>query len=218
MTWPHYAEPRPKPESALHRVPWPTLPAPFPPIALEDAKDYARITHDTEDEVARVILRQAVEYAETATRRSITLSLWDLVLDHFPTNGIVLRRPPVVDVVLVQYRDGDGVWSTVAEEDYDVEIDGDHARILPVHGGSWPSDVGGAPRSVRARYRAGYDPLWEIEDVPAAPTIPFNLKATILELFAFRFDTRGIGSTNRLIEVSVPSNVEAALWSERVDL
>lgn len=219
MTWPYYPDAYPVPDSSLHRVAWPTSPPPFPPISLEEAKEYARITHTAEDEVATTLLRGAVEYAETATRRSITLTLWDLVLDAFPSGGIVLRRPPVLDVVSIQYRDSDDALVTMnLEEDVTIEIDGDYARITPVFGGSWPSGVRSSPRSVRARYRAGYQPIHTIEGVPAAPAIPINLKATILELFTFRFDTRGIGSTNRLIEVAVPANIEAALWSERVDL
>lgn len=220
MSWPDIINPRPlwRPDFALHRVAWPTSPAPFPPVSVDEALAYARITHDAEYDVAEGVLRSAIEYAETATRRSVTLTLWDLVLDAFPSGGIILKRPPVLDVVSMQYRDSTNAWVAMdLEDDVAIEIDGDSARIEPVFGGSWPSPIGN-PRSVRVRYRAGYRPEHALEGVPLAVEIPYLLKTAILELFAFRFDTRGIGSTNRLIDVGVPANIESALWSERVDL
>jgi hypothetical protein len=54
--------------------------------------------------------------------------------------------------------------------------------------------------------------------VVTPPLLGANLLTGILELFTFRFDNRGVGSTNRLVEVGVPSSIDGIFWSERVDL
>lgn len=222
MSWPDVISPRPLEPlgSTLHRVVWPEGEEPSGPIDPSDAREYARIT-----EVAREyqtvidMLAAAVEYAETATRRTIALSLWDLVLDSFPSEPIELRRPPVLEVVELQYRNASDAWTVIDPADYDVAIDGDRATVSPPPNASWPS-VSSLSRSVRLRYRAGYRP-WDYEvdaELVTPPWITPNLRTAICELFTFRFDTRGIGSTNRLIEVAVPSSIDAAFWSERADL
>lgn len=219
MTWRHPWQQLEYPvRRTLHRVPWPDVPVIPGPISLDEAKDYARITTDAEDGVAETMIAAAIDYAETATRRSIQFSQWDLVLDSFPSGMIELRRPPVLDVLELEYRSTAGVWTPIDDAEFEVEIDGDHATLDHLEGESWPS-VSSASRSVRVRYRAGYRP--HFETTPTTPTLPVispNLKVGILELFTFRFDTRGIGSTNRLIEVAVPSAIETVFWAERVDL
>jgi uncharacterized phiE125 gp8 family phage protein len=216
-----------KQPTSLHRVPWdlvevPSGPVIVPsgPILLADAKRYARITHDTEDFLAESMLAGAIEYAETATRRTIQYSVWDLVLESFScSRWIELRRPPILEIDELKYRDSDDVWIVIPAEEYELELDGDHARIGPLTGESWPS-VSSSPRSVRIRYRAGYRPHDYVasEDVVTPPLLGANLLTGILELFTFRFDNRGVGSTNRLVEVGVPSSIDGIFWSERVDL
>lgn len=222
MSWPDIIAPRPlePPGYALYRVRWPEGEVPSGPIDPSDAREYARIT-DRAREYQTVIdlLDAAIEYAETATRRTIALAQWDLVLDSFPSGRLELRRPPVLEVTEVQYRNAEDAWVVADPLTYEVEIDGDHATVAPLAGESWPSGSA-LSRSVRIRYTAGYRP-WDYVpevDVTSPPWITPTLRAAICELFTFRFDTRGIGSTNKLIDVAVPAAIEAALWSERVDL
>lgn len=222
MSWPDIIAPRPLEPcgQTLHRVRWPEGEEPSGPIDPSDAREYARITDVAREyQTVEDMLAAAVEYAETATRRTIALTLWDLVLDTFPSGVIELRRPPVLEVVQVQYRNSADVWTVIDPADYDVQIDGDRATVGPLAGESWPG-VGSQPRSVRLRYRAGCRP-WDYVADPDEVTPPWitpHLRSAICELFTFRFDTRGIGSSNRLIEVAVPSSIDAAFWSERVDL
>jgi uncharacterized phiE125 gp8 family phage protein len=219
MSWPDIIAPRSlEPASySLHRVPWPEGEEHSGPIDIEDAKAYARITNAAENAIVASMLAGAIEYAETATRRTIAYALWDLVMDSFPSGVIELRRPPVVEVVEIQHRNASDAWVVIDPAAYVVEIDGDHATVAPLIGASWPG-VSSAPRSVRVRYSAGYRPHdADIYLDPVPSLIGANLNSTICELFTFRFDTRGMGSSNRLIEVAVPSSIDSALWSERAD-
>lgn len=222
MSWPDVVAPRPlEPVGpTLHRVRWPEGEEPSGPIDPGDAREYARITEvGREYQTVVDMLAAAVEYAENATRRTIALSLWDLVLDSFPGCPIELRRPPVLEVMELRYRNASDVWIVVDPADYVVSIDGDRATVDTLPGASWPG-VSSQSRSVRIRYRAGYRP-WDYEIDPDAVTPPWitpNLRTAICELFTFRFDTRGIGSSNRLIEVAVPALIDSAFWSERADL
>lgn len=201
---------------SLTRVEWPEASRPESPILLADAKRHARVTHATEDLLAADILAGAIEYAETATRRTIQLSRWDLVVDSFRCcrgTNFFPRRPPVVAVEEIAYRDPDGVWQTIDLETLSVDISGDLAWVGILTGLSWPT-VSTLARSVRFRYRAGYRPhdFVETEGVATPPRIPPNLATAIKELFAWRFDNRGN------LDVAVPVGIDSMFWSERVDL
>lgn len=197
----------------LTRVEWDEASRPEPPILLADAKRHARVTHNTEDLVAADELAAAIEYAETATRRTIQLSQWDVLLDSFPARYFYLKRPPVVDIVELAYRDPDDVWQDLALDTLSIDISGDNAWVGLLTGESWPA-ISAEPRSVRLRYLAGYRPHDFVESVYEAtpPRIPVHLAVAIKELFRFRFDRRGGPDT------TIPRDIDAMLWSERVDL
>lgn len=200
----------------LTRVEWPEASRPEPPISLLEAKRYARISHDTEDLLAADLLAAAIEYAETATRRTIQLSRYDLVLDSFSDcvgRTFYPRRPPVVAVEELVYRDADGAWQTIDLETLSVDISGDNAWIGLLTGQSWPA-ISSDPRSVRLRYRAGYRPhdYVEVDGVATPPKIPFHLAVAIKELFRWRFDRRGNA------DGTIPRDIDGMFWSERVDL
>jgi uncharacterized phiE125 gp8 family phage protein len=198
----------------LHRVPWELTATPSGPVSALEAKAYARITHFSEDLVIDEMLAGCIETAETATRRTIQLGRWDLVLDSFSCGSwIELRRPPVVSIEEITYRNSDAIWTPIAEEEYLLELDGDHARVGPLPGESWPS-ASSSPRSVRIRYKAGYRPFdyVQVVDETAPPRLIANLATGIKELFALRFENRGEP------EFRTPGGLDALFWSERVDL
>lgn len=197
----------------LSRVEWPESSRPEAPISLDEAKRFARIRHTSEDLLAGDLLAAAIEYAETATRRSIQLSRWDLVQDSFPCRHFCLRRPPVVDVEELVYRDPDGLWVPMNVGTLSIDIVGDNAWVGLPTGQSWPA-ISTDSRSVRLRYRAGYRPseYVAVDGETTPPKIPFHLGVAIKELFRWRFDRRGNA------DGTVPRDIDAMFWSERVDL
>lgn len=197
---------------SLRPVPWPEGLEPSGPVSLADVKSYSRITHDAEDDVLSRVLAGATAYAEIATRRTIRLSRWDLVLDGFPPRAIELRMPPVLDVLEVAYRTADG-WVLIDPESLDVDIQGDVALVQPLPGQGWPS-ASSSGRAVRVRYRAGYRPFDYVaeEGLTTPPVIPPGIMAAICAHVEWQMENRGG------VAVSVPSSIEALYWSERADL
>ena len=80
------------------------------PISVAEAKtspslNFSASTHDTD---IGMLIEEARVKAETITRRAFITQTWELVLDGFPTGGIVLPMPPLQSVASIKYIDTDG--------------------------------------------------------------------------------------------------------------
>jgi uncharacterized phiE125 gp8 family phage protein len=147
------------------------------PLTLADAKAWARIDTNADDNLVKALIKAARSFAETKLRRSLITQTWQLTLDSFPGpsqfgvpygetyslpgHAIILERPPVQSIVSIQYTAMDGTTQTMPITDY-VDLTGsgtqrvdDLTRITPVFGKIWPINL---PQigSVRVKYVTGF--------------------------------------------------------------
>jgi uncharacterized phiE125 gp8 family phage protein len=84
------------------------------PISLDEAKLFARVENDAEDELIETLIGAATEHVERCTGRQLVLATYDLYRDAFPDGcygagslaacgGIQLPISPLAEVVGVFY-------------------------------------------------------------------------------------------------------------------
>lgn len=147
------------------------------PITLTEAKAHLRVDHSTDDIIIAMYIAAARTDCEEWTGRAFVTQTWELVLDEFPVDEIMLPRPPLQSVTSIKYDDTAGVEQTLATTEYTVDNVSQPGWVVPVTTG-WPTSTFEGINSIRIRYVAGYINT----DSPADLTdnIPGSIKAAIL--------------------------------------
>lgn len=164
------------------------------PVSLEFVRDdYLRSPNqDAEDKYIATLIKTTRRAAERYTRRALIQQDWDLVLDRFPCHGIVLPRPPLIDVIDITYLDENGAEQTWAPSAYKVSRpvgpNAQKARIQPVYNTFWPT-TRVEMDAVRVTFRAGY-----VKNTsPLEPDVPQDIIEGMLrmmgELYKHRSET-----------------------------
>jgi len=126
------------------------------PVHLDQAKLHLRVDADDEDALIASLVHAATDQVEYDTGRALVCQTRTLTLDRFPAGDvIIIPRPPLIEVVSVQYVDSAGTLQTVDAADYETDTAEEPGRLYPAYGESWPSHRG-APDAVLVTYRAGY--------------------------------------------------------------
>ena len=154
------------------------VPASEEPITVAEAKasPSLRVAVATDDTDIGTLITTARDMAETITRRAFITQTWELVLDGFPTGGIVLPLPPLQSVASIKYIDTDGAQQTLDALLYAVDTDSEPGLVVPAYGESWPS-TRDEVNAVRVRFVAGYGAA---ADVPAAIKTWIKMRAGTL--------------------------------------
>lgn len=172
------------------------------PVTLARAKEHLRVDHSTDDDLIQAMIEGARQFAEKFTARAFITQTWELVIDEFPVNEILLPLPPLQSIESIKYDDAAGVEQTLAASEYSVDDASEPGWVLPV--GSWPTVFDGI-NSVRIRFVAGYDPGTD-SPIDLAANVPASLKSGILlhvgSLYAQR-ESFVVGTT----VVDIPSSV-----------
>jgi uncharacterized phiE125 gp8 family phage protein len=152
------------------------------PVTLTEIRDHLRISGTAEDSLLMLYAQMAREAVEAETWRALMPQTWDLLLQGWPSNGVIeLPRPPLQSVTSIKYTDEDGVVKTLAPSNYAVDIAKEPGRVVLATNGEWPSDALYSVNAVAVRFVAGY------ADASAVPTMA---KAAILlqtaEIYANR--------------------------------
>lgn len=127
---------------------------PIEPLTVQEAKDWARITTDAEDDLVEGLVRSARAHVEQLAGRALLTQTWDLYLDCFPEQ-IDVPRPPLQSVTYIKYVDAGGTLQTLASSAYTVDTQAEPGRIVPAYGSSWPG-TREQPNAVQVRFVAGY--------------------------------------------------------------
>ena len=140
------------------------IPASEEPITTEEAKasPSLRVSTATDDTDIGMLITAARKMAETYTLHALVLQTWELVLDGFPTGGIVVPMPPLSSVESVKYIDTDGTEQTLDSLLYAVDTDSIPGLIVPAYGETWPT-TRDEINAVRVRFVAGFG---DADDVP----------------------------------------------------
>lgn len=160
------------------------------PITLEEAKAHLRVDHSEDDALISAMISAARVYCEQFTARAFVTQTWELVLDEFPTNEILIPFPPLQSVTSIKYDDSGGVEQTLSATEYDVDTASQPGWVVPVTSG-WPTAIFEGINAVRIRFVAGYDPDTS-SPINYAANVPAGIKAAVLlhigQLYAIRED------------------------------
>jgi len=185
------------------------------PISLEEAKAHLRVDHDTDDALISMLIGAARQDCEEWTARAFVTQTWELVVDAFPTNEILIPRPPLQSITSIKYDDGDGFEQTLSSTEYVVDDVSQPGWVVPVTTG-WPSSIFEGINAVRIRYVAGYATSGNSPD-NLADNVPGPIKAAIMlrlgQLYEHREDV--IAGTTA---VALPNGAEFLLRQYRVAL
>lgn len=151
-----------------------TAPA-FEPVTLAEAKLHLRVDHTDDDTLITELIKAARVFVEKFTARALVEQTWELVIDAFPTNEILIPLPPLISVTSIKYDDLDGAEQTLPGTEYSVDTVSQPGWVVPVTTG-WPSSVFNGINSVRIQYAAGYASA----NSPPTDNVPSSLKSAIL--------------------------------------
>jgi len=134
------------------------------PITTSEAKlsPSLRVATATDDTAIGTLITTARKLAETYTLHALVTQTWELVLDGFPTGGIVVPLPPLQSVTSIKYIDTDGTEQTLDALLYSVDDDSIPGLIVPAYGETWPT-TRDEVNAVRVRFVAGFG---DASDVP----------------------------------------------------
>jgi uncharacterized phiE125 gp8 family phage protein len=133
-----------------------------------------------DDDHVLALIKAATEEAEDYTQRALMPQTWELVSSGFPESnrGIVLPRPPLIDIVSFAYYDSAGDLQSLAVSPaaYRLVASGKvtKAELWPLENESWPATQT-RPDAVTVTFEAGYP------EVPGFPgnSVPHNILAGI---------------------------------------
>lgn len=173
------------------------------PVTLVEAKAHLRVVCNDDDTIIGGFIQAATLQAEAFLNRAVVNRTYQLYLDAFPL-CIELPRPPLANVVSVQYRDANGDLQTLAGTAYQVDAHLEPARIIPAVGALWPQ-TRQMLDAVIVEYVAGYG---------AASAVPADIKAAILLLVGTLYENRE--DTAPVAIQIVPRSAEYVLWPYRL--
>ena len=185
------------------------------PLSLAEVKAHLRVLHSSEDSLISLYNQAATEACENWLGRSLVKRTYELTLDSFNDDGIVLRMPPIIAVTSVLYDDANGDEQSLTQGvDYFVDTANEPGWLLTVGTtGTWPTTMDTA-NAVRIQYTAGYV---DSGMSPTFGTIPFAIKASILLMVGTLYSNREsvvIGQS----AIKLPVGVEELMRPLRVDL
>jgi uncharacterized phiE125 gp8 family phage protein len=162
------------------------------PITVAEAKasPSLRVAVATDDTDIGTLITTARMQVEDYTNHALITQTWELVLDGFPSGGIVLPLPPLQSVTSIKYIDTDGTQQTLSSSLYDLDSDTEPGMVAPAYGESWPS-TRDEINAVRVRYVAGFG---------AASDVPEDIKTCIKFIVGVTYDnSQGIIGGQQMI-------------------
>ena len=190
---------------------------PAPVVTWEEAEQHLRLDGDVEQKpmVERLIAAATahIDGPQGWLGRALGLQTLETFLPAFGVTSICLPYPPAVDIVSIDYVDGDGATITMDAADYELR----GPMLRPAWPKSWPSAQwrGCDGETVRVRYRAGYavDPAAE----EVTPNVPEPIKAAILLMVGDLWHVRATVATGAAMAmVPMSATVERLLQPFRV--
>jgi uncharacterized phiE125 gp8 family phage protein len=132
------------------------------PLHLDQIRQHLREDLTENDGLIEIYLAKAIEKAFAITQRQLVAARYMAIFDDLPCQ-VKLDVAPLIQVVGVQYLDGDSQWQSVPATDYVVEASFS-PRITHGLGAAWPAPQGQIG-SVRVTFDAGYVALMTADSV-----------------------------------------------------
>lgn len=180
-----------------------------------EVKTHLRL--DTNEERARVesvLIPAATEWIQSLTNRQLINATWVFLYPSFaaaaarsPRGAIYVPRPPLQEVVSIEYFDSQNTLQTWGEENYVVYAPrGPMAKpgwIWPVSGPTWYPSSYSRPDAVQIKAVCGYG--------PSAATVPGGLRQAMLLLVSELFERRELVVTGTIVQAAPVGAVHLGL-------
>lgn len=192
---------------AAHFAAYRTVEPAAEPLLLTDVKDWLRVDTDdtTQDSLISSLIADARDRCERVTQLALITQTWRQSLDRFPFWGwdtplssfwgqpgtyydpsidprmIRLNRYPVASITYLKYVDTNGVLQTLASDQYELDLEGQPARLRPAYGLYWPV-TRNQINSVQITYVAGYG--------AAASNVPGQVRQRLLAHISYCYEHR----------------------------
>lgn len=174
-----------------------TQPTSFP-ITTAEAKLFAGVEGDSEDDFVDRLIAAATKYFQHHTGHALAETTYSQFWDYFPCE-LRFDWTPIYSVTWLKYYNVDGTLTTVSTSDYWTNLNARPPRIIPAYNVSWPTTQYGRPESVELRYVAGYH----------TDTIEEGIKIALLNLVKHWYSKR-----DTVIDTgAVPQEVPYSLMS-----
>lgn len=150
------------------------------------------------------LIMAARTFVEDVTTRQLLTATWEARLDWFP--GVVkLKKCPVRAVSSITYFDTANVQRTLPITTYQVDVQSEPARIIPVYNQIWPYTYSRL-QAVTVTFTAGYGDTID--------TVPASLKHAMLLLIGHWYEHREAVNVGN-IGTPFPFAVEALMTPYR---
>jgi uncharacterized phiE125 gp8 family phage protein len=169
------------------------------PVTLAEAKLYARVDGDADDETLTLMIGAARELFERETGLVLIRQSFELTLDCWPMRGadslrrIYLPVKPVLQLTSLTVTTSDGEV-TVESTDYVFDAAADQPRLVEASAGLWPSPSV-ATGGIVIAFDAGFG--------DAAEDVPAGIRLALLKLIADSYERRApTGETSEALNAS----------------
>lgn len=168
------------------------------PVSLDEAKEHLRVEMEMTDEDPLIdsMTRSVRAECESIARRAFVTQTWDLILDAWPTTGVIeVPLPPLQSVTSITYVDSDEIGYTMPATDYGVDADSEPGRIYLKAGKSWPGGSLRQVAGVKVRFVAGFS---------SADLVPDIYKAAIrlgLDVYYNNRDGASVQQSNTIVSL-----------------
>lgn len=143
------------------------------PVTLAQAKMHLRVDVDDEDTLIAGHITAARQYCEQYQSRAYAQQTLELTLDDFPLANkflIELQRPPIQQVLYVNYYGTDNTEYTWDPSLYFADVDSEPGRISPAFSQYYPVLQLRPINGVKVRYIAGEIPVVTTVTIPSGTT------------------------------------------------
>ena len=180
------------------------------PVSLTEAKLHLRVTSTADDTLITSIIKVARQHCEAITNRALASATFELVIDDFSKDKIVLPMAPVESITSIKYRDCNSIDTTLASTEY-IFYNSEPAVIIPDYGISFPSFTPYPTGAIKIRFVAGY----KTTGTDASLLIPEAIKQAILLLIGHFYENREEYVIGQTIS-KIPLAAEALLYPYRI--
>lgn len=160
-------------------------------LTLAEAKSFLRVDHSDDDALIGTLIKAArlrIEGPEGKLNAAFLTQTWDLILDSFPPNEIMLPLHPVQSVDEIVYFDDDGVETTQDPSSYYLDEISKPQYVIPMSDTTWPS-VLDAANAMRVRFTVGFP--WDSGE-GIADNVPEPVKIAVMQLVLHWYDRRAL--------------------------
>lgn len=179
------------------------------PVSLAEAKAHLRVTTPNDNTLIGNLIKAARQEVENYTNRALASQTFELIIDNFPKNKIVLPMPPIESIAWIKYKDCDGIETTMPSADY-IFYNSEPAIIVPDYGISWPSFNPYPVGAVEIRFVAGYKTTGN----NASLIIPEPIRQALLLIIGHLYENReAVVEGNK---IKIPMGAEYLLYPYRV--